>query len=139
MYPYRVNDLKSRFKSNVMKELILSLVLVVSLLCVHQAFAQTGGPIVPNVPNTMSQYCSSGSCITAPVPGVPVNYNHATKHLPIVYVSYSQTCETMIKNHIQGCPPLESLVPYDNSNQYISGHFIKQENETIRGKAQVKN
>src|SRR5690348_10619688 len=111
MKQYRVNDLKSRLKSNVMKELILSLVLVVCLLCINEAFAETGGPIVPNIPNTISQYCSSGSCVTHPVSGIPINYTTSTKHLPIVYVVYSQTCETMIKNHIKGCPPLESLIP----------------------------
>ena len=114
------------------------LIIIPALIIFSQAFAQEAGPVVPSGSNTISQYCSNGICSTGALPSSPANSTLGQRHLPILYVVYSQTCEIMIKNHIPGCPPLETIVSFDTSNQYISGHFIKQGNDTVRTNPQVK-
>ena len=115
-----------------MEKLVLTslLILVFSISLSTNAFADQ---------STITKYCSNGLCSTGPLSVLPPNYTHAVSKLPLLIVSYSQTCENMVKNHISGCPTMESMVPYDTSNQYISGKLIKQGNETIRTNPQVKN
>lgn len=89
--------------------------------------------------STITKYCSNGTCSTGSQSSLPPNYTHAIVKIPLLIVSYSQTCENMIKNNISGCPPLDSITQYDTSNQYLSGKFIKQGDRTIRTDPQVKN
>lgn len=87
--------------------------------------------------STQTTYCKNGVCYTGSIT-IPANETFEVVHLPIIFVSYSQTCENMIKNNISGCPSVESMVNYDTSNQYVSGKFITQGNQTIRTSAEVK-
>ena len=89
--------------------------------------------------STISKYCSNGTCSTGFIPSLPSNYTHEIKKLPLLVVSYSQTCENMIKNNISGCPTLQSMVQYDTSNQLISGKLLIQGDHYIRTNPQVKN
>ena len=89
--------------------------------------------------STISQYCSGGTCSTGGTISIPVNYTYSTQKIPIIFISYSQTCENMIKAKISGCLPLESIIPYDTSNQNIAGKFIKQGDQITRTKPQIKN
>lgn len=139
MNQYNASILNHCSKLNSMKEFILSLAIIGIMISINQAYAIESGPQVPNSANTISQYCSSGTCSTGTITGLTINYTHGIKHLPILYISYSQTCQAMIKNHISGCIPLGDIIKYDTSNQYVSGHFIKEGNDTIRTKPQVKN
>lgn len=90
-------------------------------------------------PSTITKYCNNGICSTGPVPVLPSNYTHSVTHIPVLLINWSQTCENMVKNHIKGCTPLTDMIPYDTSNQHVSGMFIKQGNDTIRTKPQVQN
>ena len=89
--------------------------------------------------STITKFCNNGICNSGPVPTLPSNYTHSTIHIPVLLVSYSQTCENMIKNYIKGCTPLSEMIPFDTSNQYISGKFVNQGNDTIRTNPEVKN
>ena len=113
--------------------------ILVLLISIHSSYATDAGPTVPSNPNTITQYCSSGTCSTGGTPSTPVNYTHSNYHTPILFVNLSQTCENMIKYHISGCPSLSSLVSFDTSNQNISGKFVKIGNDTIRTNPQVKS
>lgn len=104
---------------------------LILLIGVHSSYAIND--------NTISQYCSNGTCSTGGTPSVPTNYIHSNYHAPILFVNLSQTCENMIKNNITGCPTLDQLAPFDTSNQNISGKIIKIGNDTLRTKPQVKS
>lgn len=53
----------------------------------------------------------------------------------MIVVTLSETCQRMNENNISGCPKMKDLIPFDNSNQGISGKFV---NDT-RTKPQVLN
>lgn len=115
-----------------MNKLIISGLIIIALSFSYSinAFAD---------PNTISKYCSNGTCSTGIIPSLPSNYTYEVKKIPLLVVSYSQTCENMIKNNISGCPTLQSMVQYDTSNQLISGKLIIQGDHYIRTNPQVKN
>lgn len=117
----------------------ISILVIVFGLCIVPAFATDGGPQVPSVPNTIAQYCASGSCNTGAVAPLPSNFTFQTKHTSMLYIVYSQTCENMIKGNVSGCMPLEDIIPFDTSNQHVSGKFVKHNGVTIREKPQLKN
>jgi hypothetical protein len=89
--------------------------------------------------STIEQYCINGICKTNPLPNIPSNYTHTITKIPILLVSYSQSCQTMIKANIPGCLPLSDIISYDTSNQDISGKFVLLGDHTIRTDPQLKN
>lgn len=97
------------------------------------------GIIVPKVISTQNHYCINGICGTGKLAPIPSNYTHSNVHLPVLLINWSQTCEMMMKNNIKGCTSIEQMIPFDTSNQYVSGKFVKQGNETIRTKPQIQN
>ena len=119
-------------------QIVLGITLLLSV-SFGVSYAIDAGPQVPGGLNTISQYCSNGTCTTGGTPSIPLNYTHSNYHMPILFVNLSQACENMIKYNIPGCPSLESMISFDTSNQNISGKFIKIGNDTIRTKPQVKS
>ena len=107
--------------------------------CLGIVFLSLSLGIVYADQSTISKYCNNGTCSTGSVTILPSNYTYSSIHLPVLLISYSQTCENMIKNHIKGCTPIDDIIPFDTSNQYVSGKFVKQGNDTIRTSPQVKN
>ena len=119
---------------------ILSSLAIVLIWCsCSQAFAQDAGPSVPNSPNTISQYCSNGTCSTGGTPSIPLNYSKATDRIHVLLVSLSQTCEILNRNNMSGCPSIESLLHYDTSNQMVSGKFVNHDGIYTRTMPQMKN
>lgn len=56
-----------------------------------------------------------------------------------IILDYSQVCNTYLKiGDNSSCPQLSELVPFDTSNQDISGHFIEKDGKIIREKPQSK-
>lgn len=108
---------------------------------------QIGGPIVPQGNNTVSQYCWNGTCQTPNIlPNGTITGNDTANQefkskYNIIMVIPSELCTRAIENHLKtDCPSLNSLVKYDNSNQKISGQFIRQIDGTLtRANPGVKN
>ena len=118
---------------------LISTLVIVLFFGISQASAIDSGPIVPNSPNTISQYCSSGTCSTGGTPSIPVNFTKTNQHLKVLLVSLSQTCEILNKNGMKGCPSVQDLIPYDTSNQLVSGKFINHDGIYTRTAPQMKN
>src|SRR2546428_5300863 len=52
----------------------------------------------------------------------------------------SETCARLVSTHTNStCPTLDKLIPFDTSNQHVSGKFIKVLDHWIRTPAQLKN
>lgn len=59
------------------------------------------------------------------------------KEIPI---EYSQACLAMVRTgDYSVCPPLDKLIPFDTSNQKVSGHFVQGKYGLIREKPQLHN
>ena len=113
-------------------------VIILACLVSSLAYAQTG-PIVPSGISTQNQYCNDGRCITGPIPSLPANYSLSTKKLPVLLISLSGTCETLVKQGSKDCPTIKDLMTYDTSNQYVSGKFVQVGDKFIRESPHVKN
>ena len=125
----------------VNRYVLLSLVLILVPIAANAQVADitVGGIIVPKFTSTQNQYCSNGSCSTGGTPPIPKNYTISNVHLPILLISLSQTCEVLNKHNMTGCPSVESLIHYDNSNQMISGKFVNNNGIYFRTPPQMKN
>lgn len=121
----------------MVKQLFYS-VIILACLVSSVSYAQTSY-IIPNGLSTQAQYCNSGKCITGSLPSIPANYSLSTSHLPVLLVSLSGTCETLVKQGSADCPTIKDLMTYDTSNQYISGKFVQNGNQFIREPPTVKN
>ena len=117
----------------------LSIISLLILITISQSYAQEAGPTIQSTPNTITQYCSSGTCSTGGTQSIQSGYTTSTTHIPVLLVKLSKTCETLNKLNQTGCPKVSSIIKYDTSNQKISGKFITKNGITIREPPQVKN
>lgn len=127
------------FNNIVRRYTVISTLAIILFFGINQANAIDAGPSVPSSPNTISQYCANGTCSTGGTPSIPVNYTKTTDHIHVLIISLSQTCEILNKNGMPGCPSVKDLIPYDTSNQLVSGHFVKHGSVYIRTAPQMKN
>lgn len=115
-------------------------VLSLSLFIFNNVFAIESGPIISPQISTQSKYCANGTCSTGTIkPIFPINGTLLTKHYNMISIMLSETCQRMNENNIPGCPHISDLIPFDTSNQAISGKFVTQGNNTIRTPPQIKN
>lgn len=121
----------------MVSRLILPVVILACLVS-SMAYAQTG-PIVPSGVSTQAHYCFNGTCSTGALPSIPSNYSLSTHKLPVLLISLSGTCETLVKQGSKDCPTIKDLMTYDTSNQYVSGKFVNNNGLYHREPPQVKN
>lgn len=110
-----------------------------ALMLFSNAFAIEAGPQVPTTPSTQSSYCPNGVCGTTSLPQPPANYIKSTIQKHVIVILLSETCQRMNENGISGCPHISNLTGFDNSNQAISGKFVKHGNDYTRTKPQLTN
>ena len=100
------------------------------------------GTTIPNGWHTVTAFIhdSTGDHNTSVTFQVLTSKFQASHLSKIIALEYSNTCLTLIKNHISSdCPPASEIIPYDNSIQSMAGHFVLQKDGTyIREKPQVK-
>ena len=123
---------------------ILLVVILVTMPHIIPSYAQVtntevGGPTVPVFTSTQSQYCTGGTCNTGGSPPLPTNYTKSVSHLPVMLIHLSQTCEILDRYNMTGCITVKDLIPYDNSNQMLSGKFVNHDGIYTRTPPQIKN
>lgn len=129
-----------------MKDLIIGITIIFFILSLLPAFADTGGPQIPQVNNTVTQYCWNGICQTPggymnPVLSNDTANQESKARYNIIMVIPSELCTRATSNHVKtNCPDIAAVKKYDNSNQNISGKFIQQIDGTwTRTNPEVKN
>lgn len=62
------------------------------------------------------------------------------KYPAVINVEYTPACRALLNSgDTTSCPPLGDLIPFDTSDQRISGHFINSIHGVIRDYPQMKN
>lgn len=57
-----------------------------------------------------------------------------------INIEYTPACVALLRSgDMTSCPPLEKLIPFDNSSQKVSGQFMQGKNGMFRGPPQLKN
>ena len=103
----------------------ISLMGCLSILLISPVYAQVTNPTNEN---TISKYCSSGTCSTGPI----INFNYSAiqssnslKFPNLIGIQLSQACITMLKNHINStCLTYNDLKQFDNTNPVWSGQWV---------------
>jgi hypothetical protein len=66
--------------------------------------------------------------------------NQAQIKYPVINIEYTQTCKALLKEGItHSCPTLDKLIPFDTSNQRVSGKFVNGTHGWYRTLPQLKN
>src|SRR5689334_19303064 len=99
-----------------------------TLLCLIPMGASFGLDAAPNPHSTIATYCANGICHTDPVklPTLAGNLTSLNqRESNLIGIQLSQSCLTMIKNHINStCLTYKDLEPLDNTNPIWAGKWV---------------
>lgn len=95
---------------------IIAINLTMFSLGVHFALADN---------NTISLYCSTGTCITPAVPSITNHTVLYTSTIKKIGIQLSQSCINLERNNIKSnCLTYDKLIRFDNTNPLLAGKWI---------------